>query len=123
NIINAQTKEIDMMRGWLKDWYKVDYKSVSMNTAGDHSGMNMDMADPAGMMGMLAGLSKLKGIEYDTGWLDSMIDHHDDALHMANRVLKTAQHAELRAFAVKIIADQSAEIIMMGSLIAELNAK
>jgi hypothetical protein len=31
------------------------------------------------MMGMMSGLSKLEGKEYEIAWLEAMIDYHDDA--------------------------------------------
>ncbi len=80
-------------------------------------------SDPVGMMGMMAGFDRLEGPEYELAFLESMIDHHDDAVHMSQRLLKTAEHKELWAFAQKIIDDQTAEIAKMESMITELNKK
>lgn len=85
------------------------------------SGMGMMPDDPPMMMGMMAGLSKLHGTAYEIAWLEAMIDHHDDALHMAERILKVAEHIELRSLAERIIKDQTAEIEMMEALITELS--
>lgn len=131
------------MRGWLRDWYAIDYQVMPMTdtmamsdemtpeaAAAPHAGHSMPgMAtmeatvemtmptDPAMMMGMMAGLNRLIGIDYEIAWLESMIDHHDDALHMASwlldRVPLQVGHAELRALAEQIIADQTVEIEMM----------
>ena len=49
-----------------------------------------------------------------------MIDHHDDALHMSERVLRYAEHEDLRALAQQIIDDQTAEIELMEDILAEL---
>jgi uncharacterized protein (DUF305 family) len=128
-IIDAQSAEIAQMQGWLAAWYNVDYQPMSMlNTAddgmedmdhSDHSSMNMGglATDPAMTMGMMAGLNRLDGVEYDIAWLESMIDHHDDAIHMSERVLERAEHDELRILAQAIIDAQSAEIRQMESLI------
>lgn len=78
------------------------------------------MTDPAGMMGMFAGFSRLDGKAYEIAWLESMIDHHDDALHMSQRVLKVAQHPDLIALANAIIKNQTAEIETMEAM---LNAR
>jgi uncharacterized protein (DUF305 family) len=126
-IIDAQTAEIKQLQGWLLTWYNIDYKAVSMlNMTGmesmDHSAMGMANVDPAGMMGMMAGLGRLEGTAYEIAWLESMIDHHDDALHMSNRVLPRAQHAELSDLAQKIIDAQTAEIARMEDLIKTLSA-
>jgi uncharacterized protein (DUF305 family) len=83
-------------------------------------GMQMPDDMPA-MMGMMSGLSKLEGKEYEIAWLEAMIDHHDDALHMSNRILKNAEHPELRDMAIKIIKDQTAEIDKMEQMITTLS--
>jgi uncharacterized protein (DUF305 family) len=129
NIIDAQTAEIAQLQEWLLNWYNVQYDPVPMMTeddgmAGmDHGGMEgMPHTDPPMMMGMMAGLNRVEGIEYDISWAESMIDHHDDAIHMSERLLSRVPegegHADLRALAEKIIEDQTAEIDMLEDLIA-----
>lgn len=126
DIIEAQSGEIVQMQAWLLDWYHVDYAPVSMlstdsadpHAGHDMSGMEMPNSDPAMTMGMMAGLNRLEGAAYDTAWIESMIDHHDDALHMAERILERAEHEELRALAQQIITDQSAEIEQMEAMLA-----
>ncbi len=119
NIITAQTAEIKTMQGWLKDWYKIDYQPTSSMKDG-MAGMDMT-TDAPGMMGMMAGLNALQGKEYEIAWLESMIDHHDDALHMAARILKQSTHQPLTDLAVKITKDQSSEIQLMEKLITDLD--
>ena len=46
----------------------------------------------------------------DAQFIDSMIEHHQGALAMAEVALEQAEHEELRALAEEIIATQSAEI-------------
>lgn len=129
-IIEAQSAEIELMRSWLLDWYNTAYTPVSMlnmaNVPADdvhagHAGMAMPNSDPSMMMGMFAGLNRLEGIDYEIAWLEAMIDHHDDALHMSNRILARAAHADLLNLARAIIDAQSTEIAYMESLIEELN--
>jgi len=122
-VIEAQTPEIKQMQSWLKDWYKVDYQSKPMDKMSDMGGMQMDGmgGDPSGMMGMFAGFSQLKGRDYEIAWLESMIDHHDDAVHMSNRILKVVQHADLKKLAEQIVKDQTAEIQNMEVLIKTLS--
>ncbi len=134
NVIAAQTVEIETMRGWLKAWYGIDYSPVAMSALmemiglSESAGMNMGhgnhTTNPATdmplMMGMMAGFDRLTGLDYDLAWLESMIDHHDDALHMSNRILRYAEHEELRALAQQIIDDQTAEIEQMEALLVEL---
>lgn len=136
NVINAQSAEIETMRGWLRDWYRIDYTPVSMMSAesdtaadsghgghGGHGGESDELfTDPAMMMGMMAGLNRLEGADYEIAWLESMIDHHDDALHMSERILERAEHTELRTLAEAIIADQTAEIELMEGLLSAYGA-
>jgi uncharacterized protein (DUF305 family) len=124
NILDAQTAEITQMQGWLLTWYNIDYQPMPMDemmelmgddmVGMDHQMEGMPATDPAMMMGMMAGFNRLEGIEYEIAWLESMIDHHDDAIHMSERILERAPegegHADLRAMAQQIIEDQSAEI-------------
>ncbi|XWX04579.1 DUF305 domain-containing protein [Aggregatilineales bacterium SYSU G02658] len=139
-IISAQSAEIEQMQGWLLAWYNVAYEPISMLPApsapdphaghgghGAHAGHGASsgpFTDPAMTMGMFAGLNRLDGAAYEIAWLEAMIDHHDDALHMSERLLRRVPaaegHAELLALAAQIIADQSAEIDLMENLIVEL---
>lgn len=134
NIIDAQSAEIETMQTWLLDWYNVQYTPMSMtdmmgdNMEGmDHGGMaGMPHTDPAMMMGMMAGFNRLEGIDYEIAWLESMIDHHDDAIHMSQRLLDRVPadtgHADLLALAQQIIDDQSAEIEAIELLVTDLSA-
>jgi uncharacterized protein (DUF305 family) len=149
NVIASQTPEIEQMAAWLADWYAIDYSMgadtegmvammtqfmtpdgmmavMPMQEHGDHGGHSMggdEMAyDPRMMMGMMAGFNRLEGLDYDIAWLESMIDHHDDALHMAERILAQAHHADLITLAEAIISAQTAEIAQMEALIADLSA-
>ncbi|MCL4255893.1 MAG: DUF305 domain-containing protein, partial [Anaerolineae bacterium] len=133
DVITAQSAEIAQMQEWLLDWYQIEYTPMSMYEmmpdddmdGMDMGNMNMEMppyTDPPMMMGMMAGLSRLEGVDYEIAWLESMIDHHDDALHMAERILLRAEHTDLITLAEAIISAQTAEIEYMEALILELSA-
>lgn len=130
-IIDAQSAEITLMQGWLLDWYGIAYTPMAVEDmlmmgemeGMDHSAPDGTASDPTMMMGMMAGLNELTGIEYQIAWLEAMIDHHDDAIHMSERVLQRAEHEPLRTLAQAIITAQSAEIETMEALIAELSAE
>jgi uncharacterized protein (DUF305 family) len=134
-VVDAQQPEIEQMQAWLLSWYNVEYSPISMmgdNTSGmDHGGDHDSMGDgpatdPAMMMGMMAGFNRLEGVDYEITWLEAMIDHHDDAIHMAQRLLDrdadSAAHAELRELAENIINAQSEEISRYEAMIASLIA-
>jgi uncharacterized protein (DUF305 family) len=127
NVIGAQTPEIEQMQGWLLAWYQIQYAPVAMVEPDAMAGMDHSMhsssgpfTDPPMMMGMMAGLSRLQGVDYDIAWLEAMIDHHDDALHMAECILTRAQHDALIGLAEAILRDQSAEIAQMETLLTGL---
>jgi uncharacterized protein (DUF305 family) len=137
NIIDAQTAEIESMQSWLLNWYNVQYTPMSMSDmmgmmAGatqdmGHGGMDgMPHTDPPMMMGMMAELNRLEGLDYEIAFLESMIDHHDDAIHMSQRLLDRVPadvgHADLLALAQQITDDQSSEIDTMEQLISDLSS-
>ena len=65
------------MKAQLVQW------DVQPDPSSDHSGHGMamqGMVDDATM----AKLQSLKGAEFDTLWLQSMIGHHQGAIEMAN---------------------------------------
>ena len=141
-VIAAQTPEIEQMQAWLMEWYNIAYTPMPMASMGmmdmpaqapaqgghgEHgshgSSANQPFTDPPMMMGMMAGFNRYTGLDYDIAWLESMIDHHDDALHMAERILGRVVQAELGTLAQAIINDQSAEIELMETLISTLEAQ
>ena len=50
---------------------------------------------------------------YDLQFIDTMTNHHQGAIEMAEMALKKSNNAELKAFAQKIIDDQKKEIAQM----------
>lgn len=90
-IIAAQTDEIAMMQGWLRDWYPNAETDVAYQP----------------MMRPLAALSPEAA---DQAFLEDMIMHHMMAIMMAQDVLALdGVRDEVRSFAEAVIADQSAE--------------
>ncbi|HVM19504.1 MAG TPA: DUF305 domain-containing protein [Egibacteraceae bacterium] len=59
----------------------------------------------------------------DVDFLQAMIPHHDEATQMAEMVSERTEREELRAFAQKIIADQSTEIDEMRSMLEAAGAE
>ena len=129
SVIDSQQPEIEQMQAWLLAWYNVQYAPMAME---DMMGMmgdgmaGMDMSgmpatDPAMMMGMFAGFNRLEGIEYEVAWLEAMIDHHNDAIHMSERLLERdvegVAHVELSEMAQNIIDAQTEETARYESMI------
>lgn len=133
-VVDAQQPEIEQMQAWLLAWYNIDYTPIAMADMMEdemggmnHGGMNMSgmpATDPALMMGMFAGFNRLEGTDYEVAWFEAMIDHHDDAVHMSERLLERDAdqqgHADLRALAQAIITAQTEEISRYEELLVTL---
>lgn len=72
-----------------------------------------DMTMGNAMDDMMAGLKGKTGDEFDKEFLAEMIVHHQGAVDMAQEVLTSGKHPELKDFAQKIISAQTAEIKQM----------
>lgn len=89
-----------------------------------------DMSNMNGVSNMDHDMSKMNGHDmtnmnsdpgaasqpYDLQFLDSMIHHHNGAISMAKMVLGKSDRTELKAFAQKIIDDQTKEIAVLQQL-------
>lgn len=106
-IKGAQAPEIREMKQWL-------------NEAGAGMVMNHDME----MGGMLtdeeiATLSKSNGVTFDRLFLEGMIGHHEGAIAMVN-MIKESKNSAVKKFGEKVVAAQSAEILLMKKYLAIL---
>lgn len=103
----AQDPEIQTMRGWLKTWGQ---KEMSMDDGG-HGAMD-------GMMGE-GDMKKLEAARdgtFDPRFLEMMIEHHEGAIKMSEKVKADGKSAEVRTLADAIITAQQAEIAEMKAL-------
>lgn len=75
------------------------------------NGGSMNMADM--MTSMNAGLQGKTGDTLDQAFLSEMIVHHQGAIDMANFVVSTSKHQELKDLAQGIISAQTKEIAQM----------
>ncbi len=104
-IVDAQQPEIEQLQAWRRAWYA--------------SAPATDAAMLAAMgMGDLL-IAPGESATYDQRFLTAMISHHRGAIQMAEAVKATATHAELKAFADKVITDQTAEITTMETWLKE----
>ncbi|MFG2302433.1 DUF305 domain-containing protein [Actinacidiphila glaucinigra] len=113
-IKSAQDPEINTMSGWLTSWGE--------EVPEDMAGMGHDMS--AGMPGMMsaddmAKLDKAKGAEFDTMFLDMMVDHHQGAIEMANTEKSKGQYGPATELAAAVITAQTAEIKQMNGLLGK----
>lgn len=106
-IADAQGPEIATMQGWLDDW------GVEPMAEG-HSGHDMD-----GMMTEedMAELRELRGEEFDTRWLEMMIEHHEGAVDMAETEIAEGSQPEVVDLARSVKDAQEEEITEMEEML------
>jgi uncharacterized protein (DUF305 family) len=111
DIAAAQSAEIITMKKWLTD-------AGASQEMGQMGQMDHDMS---GMLSAedLVKLESASGKEFDQLWLQGMTGHHDGAIDMVD-MIKNAKNAEVKAFGLRIIADQSAQIEQMKKMLAQL---
>jgi len=95
DVITVQSKEIDQMKGWLKEWYDKEY-TVNSNYAA-----------------MMGDLKTETGKELEKKYLEGMISHHEGAIEMAEQVLTLNPRPEIKKMAEDIISLQQTEVEMM----------
>ena len=129
----SQEAEMDLMRGWLTDrGQPLEMPGMGGGHSGmDHSahaGHSMPPSDTPIMAGMLSpaqmqALAAANGPAFDRLFLEGMIRHHQGALDMVDALLANPDAAEdtmLSDFTTSVVADQSAEILRMQSLLSDL---
>jgi uncharacterized protein (DUF305 family) len=124
DISAEQGPEIETMKAFLVQW-----KGGAAGTGGQersdsgidsqqgHNGME-GMQMP-GMVdgGTMSKLQSLKGTEFDTLWLQSMIGHHQGAIGMSNTEIASGANADAKKLAQEIVTTQQAEIGQMKKML------
>ncbi len=91
NTIDTQTKEIDEMKTWYKDWFGKEYVPNNSYQA------------------MMGGMKGKTGIELDKEYIKDMVSHHQGAIEMANKIKTITKRPELLQLANDIISIQTNE--------------
>lgn len=109
-IAGEQQPEIDAMKALLLQW------DVDPNAMGDHSGHG------AAMQGMvddatMTKLRSLNGPEFDTLWLQAMINHHQGAIEMAKAEIANGKSVDLTSMAKAMVTAQQSEINQMKQML------
>jgi uncharacterized protein (DUF305 family) len=113
-IKGAQDPEIETMSGWLTAWGE--------EVPEDTSDMGHDMA--SAMPGMMSGedmaeLERASGTEFDTMFLDMMIEHHEGAVEMAKTEKADGRYGPAVELADDVITAQTAEIEQMNKMLGK----
>lgn len=105
-IRDAQGPEIEQMQQMLQDW------DADSGEDKDHSGMDGMLSDEQ-MEELAAG----EGEEFDTLFLELMIEHHEGAVDMAETVLEEGTAPEAQQLAEEIQQTQQEEIEQMHTML------
>lgn len=125
---SAQDSEIEQMNGWLEEWGEdgagSEHGGHGAEHGDGHDGGGHD--DGAGHEGMLTEeqldeLASATGAEFDALWLTSMIEHHEGAITMAQRVVDDGQDPDVRDLAEQIVQVQQDEIEDMRAIVSSLD--
>lgn len=112
NIIDSQSKEIDQMKSWYKEWFGKDVPQ-NEQTMGMH-GMQQQQGMHMGMMGNTTDMERLSGSsDFDRSFIEEMIPHHQMAVMMAAMLKNGTKRPEMKKLAEDIMSAQNDEISQM----------
>ena len=123
-IINAQTDEITMMQGWLRDRQQPVPEANPKGMKMMMGGMEHVMAMP-GMLSdeQMAQLDAARNVEFDRLFLTWMIQHHRGAVAMVETLFSNrgaGQDETVFKFANDVSIDQSTEMVRMAQMVLDL---
>ena len=117
-ILAAQSVEVETMVDWLTDWGE-PIPPTSQDHANAHGeGMEID-TDMPGMLSedQMAELDDARGEEFQTRWLEMMIEHHEGAIEMAGTEVEHGAFPDAVKMAKSIESSQAVEIEQMQGLL------
>lgn len=131
-IINAQKDEIKTMQKWLRDRDQpvpevhIEGLNLMIHGLGEHN-RHVNHENMAGMLSpaQLKELSEAKGKEFDRLYLEYMIQHHEGAVTMVDKLFSTdgaVQDEGAFRLATDIQVDQKTEIARMQLMLDEMTA-
>ena len=113
-----QTREIDTMSGWLRDWDEpvpeTGFATGDGHTHSDdpYGAMGGDHPGMPGMMSAdeLRTLAEAPADEFDALWIQMMVAHHEGAIQMAQEVQDEGRSEDVADLAGEIESAQRAEV-------------
>ncbi|GAA0985792.1 hypothetical protein ENKNEFLB_01723 [Nocardioides aquaticus] len=111
----AQAPEIETFTGWLTDW-----DETVPDTGDAMEGMDAAEMDMPGMMSAadMTALEDAPDGDFQTMWLEMMIEHHSGAIDMAEAETEQGQYKPAIDLAEEIAESQAGEIQTMEDLLA-----
>jgi uncharacterized protein (DUF305 family) len=123
-IITAQTAEQEELRAYREEWYgSSESMAMDMGAMMDMMMPGMEMSadqmetqmDPAAQVAAFCAAA-----DPDLAFIDLVIPHHETAIVASEAALEHANHAEIKAFAARVIEDQQREIDELSAIRLEL---
>ncbi len=114
----AQQPEIETMTGWLDQWGAEPLAEAGAMPGMDHGSMTDTDAGGMASDADMRRLAEASGPQFDAAFLDLMTVHHQGAVAMAQTEVEDGRNAAAVDLARRVIADQTAEIELMGQLLA-----
>ena len=95
----GQSKAVDTLQGWLKDWgASADGEMSSMTMPGAMTAKDMDM------------LESMEGMEFDMMFAQMMIKHHEGSMQMAKDEQAKGASTQAKAMASDMVKQQQAQV-------------
>jgi len=110
-IETSQTAQIEQMQTWRTEWYG-DAESTS-------GGMDMSQMEEIMSGDAMTGMNDMMGGQGEEMYLQMMIVHHQLGVDMAEEAISRSERPEIRQLAREIADEQSAQIALMQSYLAE----
>ncbi len=114
----AQQPEIETMTGWLDQWGAEPLAEAGAMPGMDHGSMTDTDAGGMASDADMRRLAEASGPQFDAAFLDLMTVHHQGAVAMAQTEVEDGRNGAAVDLARRVIADQTAEIELMGQLLA-----
>lgn len=107
------------MAGHLRLTRRTGSEEIRLVRAEEHGRQSVMNADMPGMMSAerMAALQKASGREFQSMWLEMMIEHHEGAVEMARTEVEDGENAKAVAMAKDIIGAQKKEVSTMQDLL------
>jgi uncharacterized protein (DUF305 family) len=126
-IVVAQRDEIAYMQRWLRERAQpVPAGDAMHDTMPGMEGMQHELMPGMLTREQLAALNASRGADFDRLFLQDMIQHHQGALTMVQRLLAStgaAQDDDVYRFVADVSADQSTEIDRMNTMLDAMPKK
>ncbi len=110
-IETSQTAQIEQMQAFRTEWYG-DVESTS-------GGMDMGQMEQMMTGDAMTGMADMMGGRSEEMYLQMMIVHHQLGVDMAEEAITRSERPEVRQLAQTITDEQSAQIVLMQSYLAE----